>query len=650
MKTLQALVCVSIMLAGSYSHAATTFIDGDDGNGNAPVFFHPLVVGDFEDGDGDTVALRQGWNPVRMANLESFGGALTNRNGGGFGTNPDGEGDNYIRLDTDNVNALPAVPDSFVVGELPGQYNVFQFDLRYDQFPPEDPNNPGSGLIEPRLRGRHFMQGGVTHGVNYLSNSQLQAMKDANDTSFHTYTIIRDFNDAPWGAIEDILRVDPIDGISRFDPVGTSAVLGSKFTIDNIILARTTPTEAFPAITPVQPNIIRNGDLSQVSNVVLSGDNNGAFDINGGNGNYGPFRGSSGDVDHWTPYNNNPNGIVEAVNGPDGTGLNLLNLAGDRQGSFYLDTHYSVDNQRFSLNSAGGYLNGLTQADILNGVTIEPGTSNYEFSIDVGYLNRFSNPDSTLTVALTIGPNETDANSAGAITVFESTLDLIVAGEQTVTLDGDALLTAQNSGQPVNLIVQSLADTPINNFPGGTPVPDDHVDGDVFTQTHLDNISLIRTFAIPTGDVNKDGLVTQADVALAQLYHDGNGGETAEKRQNDLFNAPSAPFEAEILASLNLTDFDLVAPFNFFDQADVDAIAALVTTGPGDFDGDGNVDGRTDFLGWQRTDPSQIPTWEANYGTTAASAANAAVPEPTSFMLTGLALSAGVVCGRRRSK
>ena len=53
-----------------------------------------------------------------------------------------------------------------------------------------------------------------------------------------------------YGQVQDILRVDPVDGISRFDPVGASAVLGSKFTIDNIILARTTATEAFPAIEP----------------------------------------------------------------------------------------------------------------------------------------------------------------------------------------------------------------------------------------------------------------------------------------------------------------------------------------------------------------------------------------------------------------
>lgn len=633
---------VSCAILSCSAHGANVFVDGDDGMGNAPAVFNAIDAGSFDTGDGGTAALRQGWNGVRLNGLEVVAGQLTNRNTGGFGTDPV-QGDNYIRLDTDNVNARPDVPDEFVVGYLPGQYNVFQFDLAFDQLPPEDPAQPSSGLIHPSLRARAFLQGSTTYGVNYLTNSQLQALKDANDTSFHTYTIEYETEDSVWGAVQDILRIDPLDGLNS---TFVNEVLGTKFTIDNIVLARTTTTQAFPAIQPVKPNLIRNGDLSDTSNVVLSGDNNGAFDINGGNGNYGPFRGSSGDVDHWTPYNNNPNGIVEAVNGPDGTALNLLNLAGDRQGSFYLDTHYSVNTERFSLNSAGGYLNGLTQTDILNGVTLDA-TATYDFSFDVDYLDRFSNPDSTLTVALTIGSNETDANSAGAIPVFESTLDLIIAGEQTVSISGAALKAAQDSGQPVNLIVQSLADTPINNFPGGTPVPDDHVDSDVFTQVQLDNFSLVRNFTIPTGDVNKDGAVTQADVALAQDYLAGNGGETAEKRQNDLLALPTAPLASEVLASLNLTDFDLTGN-NFFDQADVDAISALVTTGPGDFDGDGDVDG-ADFLGWQRTDPSQIAVWQSNYGTMSSVAANGAVPEPTSIVLAGLALSAIGISVRRHN-
>lgn len=613
MRFLQALVCAGVVLAAGISQAATSFTDGFDSNNNpAPTLNDPLVIGDFDDGT------TQGWAGVRMPAVEAVGGVLTNINTDGLGS--DGNGDSWVWLNTGS-NPL------FTVGELPGQYDIVQFDIRIDTLPPQP--------ADSRIRGRHFLQGGsVTNGVTYAASQSYPT-----DSNWRTYTVVRDFNDSAWNVAMNRVRIDIVDGVPNAEP---APVLGTKFSVDNVILGRTTATEAFPAIEPLQTNIVRNGDLSQVSNLVL-GSNPAAADINGGNGNFGPFRGSSVDVDEWTPYNNNPNMIVEAVNGPDGTGLNLLNLAGDTQGSFYLDTHYSVTGEQFSLNSAGGYKNGLIQTDVLNGVAIDAGAT-YELGFDLAFNDRPANSSSDFTVALTVGANSTDTNTAVAGSLFADNLGNITAGErQTVSISGAALLAAQSSGE-VNLIVESQANTSIVNFPG-TPVADNHRDTAVFTQVQVDNFSLVKEFVQITGDVNKDGLVTQADVTLAQLYHDGNGGETAEKRQNDLFNAPSAPFEAEILASLNLTDFDLVAPFDFFDQADVDAIAALVTSVPGDFDDDGDVDG-ADFLGWQRTDPSQIPTWQGNYGVGALSSV-AAVPEPASLVMFGVALVA-VAAGRRR--
>lgn len=626
MRFLQALTCIGILLAVNSSQAATSYTDGFDSDGNpVPTFFHQLVIGDFNV-DGDD----QGWDAVRMPAVEAVGGVLTNVNTDGLGS--DGNADGWVWLRTPN-STVSGVPESFKVGELPGQYDVVQFDIRFDQLPPQP--------LDSAIRGRSFLQGvgnSFTHGVTYAPNSSFPA-----DNDWHTYTIIRDFNDGAWEGDADRVRIDIVDGLSQGGLPGNLPLLqGTKFSVDNVILGRTTATAAFPAITQTLPNIIRNGDLSDVSNVVLSGDNDGAFDINGGNGNYGPFRGSSGDVDHWTPFNNNPNSIVEAV--ADGGALDLLGTSGV-QGSFYLDTHWSTGGEQFSLNSAGGYLNGLTQTDILNGVAIDE-TANYEFAFDINFNDRPSNPNSNFKVALTLGANETDANSAGSISIFDDQLSNITAGErQVLSISGATLKAAQDSGDPVNLIIQSQANTSIVNFPG-TPVPDNHVDSAVFTQVQVDNLSLVRMFNIPTGDVNKDGVVTQADVSLAQLYLDGNGGETAEQRQNDLANAPSAPFASDILASLNLADFDLTGN-DFFDAADVAEIAALVTSGPGDFDGDGDVDG-ADFLGWQRLDPSQIPTWESNYGVGALTAATA-VPEPTTLVLAGLlAVTAASASGRHR--
>jgi hypothetical protein len=74
---------------------------------------------------------------------------------------------------------------------------------------------------------------------------------------------------------------------------------------------------------------------------------------------------------------------------------------------------------------------------------------------------------------------------------------------------------------------------------------------------------------------------------------------------------------------------------------------ALVTEvgTPGDFDGDGDVDGR-DFLVWQRGygteyDSDDLADWQTYYGSTGPLSARVAVPEPTAFLLLSLALLAG---------
>jgi hypothetical protein len=81
---------------------------------------------------------------------------------------------------------------------------------------------------------------------------------------------------------------------------------------------------------------------------------------------------------------------------------------------------------------------------------------------------------------------------------------------------------------------------------------------------------------------------------------------------------------------------------------DADLFRYSISDLPGDFDGDGVVDG-FDFLQWQRgesPDPlsqSDLAIWEANYGTVAsliAATASTAVPEPT----TGVMVLLGICC------
>lgn len=82
-------------------------------------------------------------------------------------------------------------------------------------------------------------------------------------------------------------------------------------------------------------------------------------------------------------------------------------------------------------------------------------------------------------------------------------------------------------------------------------------------------------------------------------------------------------------------------PFSFdFSEDDFLSSAATltltVTTNiPGDFNGDGGVDG-SDFLVWQRTNrsASELALWKVNYGTTpGAFSVSIAVPEPSTLML-----------------
>ena len=79
---------------------------------------------------------------------------------------------------------------------------------------------------------------------------------------------------------------------------------------------------------------------------------------------------------------------------------------------------------------------------------------------------------------------------------------------------------------------------------------------------------------------------------------------------------------------------------------------SAVSRADGDFDNDGDVDGR-DFLKWQRGgSPSPLSAgdladWRANYGA-GSLAAVAAVPEPAGLVLFAMAMCIGGVRRQRR--
>lgn len=87
----------------------------------------------------------------------------------------------------------------------------------------------------------------------------------------------------------------------------------------------------------------------------------------------------------------------------------------------------------------------------------------------------------------------------------------------------------------------------------------------------------------------------------------------------------------------------------YWDASDlyVTGVIRVIAGIPGDFDADGDVDGR-DFLIWQRggspkaLSEGDLADWQANYGLSTQPAASTAVPEPSALALAyiGLALAA----------
>ena len=80
----------------------------------------------------------------------------------------------------------------------------------------------------------------------------------------------------------------------------------------------------------------------------------------------------------------------------------------------------------------------------------------------------------------------------------------------------------------------------------------------------------------------------------------------------------------------------------------VDGVISVIAAGSADKDNDGDVDG-ADFLIIQRTNPAEIPLWESQYGTNVGPLGSLElVPEPSAFLLFGLALASSGAIVRRR--
>jgi hypothetical protein len=209
----------------------------------------------------------------------------------------------------------------------------------------------------------------------------------------------------------------------------------------------------------------------------------------------------------------------------------------------------------------------MKQENILNSVTIDAGKT-YTFSANAVY-NLGNETISPFTVALTDGSGAAVIDSANTIAGSQLTGDW--NGVQSVQLSGADLLAA---GQ-VNVIFDLVNSTDIPGFPGGDPDP---LDLSLVAQVRVFSVLLGETFIQQPGDMNKDGVVNQADVDLANSYLDGSidgplGDDAATAQANLVTGGMTGP---EALAALNLTQFD-IDENGTFDAADVTALQALLS-------------------------------------------------------------------------
>jgi hypothetical protein len=99
---------------------------------------------------------------------------------------------------------------------------------------------------------------------------------------------------------------------------------------------------------------------------------------------------------------------------------------------------------------------------------------------------------------------------------------------------------------------------------------------------------------------------------------------------------------------------ELVYRLNFGSSSGIFKSSIAPVSTPGDFNGDGTVDGR-DFLAWQRGDSptplsaGDLANWQTNYDAGPLVAANVAVPEPTTLILLTLVTIGGWVSRCTRS-
>ncbi len=190
--------------------------------------------------------------------------------------------------------------------------------------------------------------------------------------------------------------------------------------------------------------------------------------------------------------------------------------------------------------------------------------------------------------------------------------------------------------------------------PGFDPIPET-----ITAKFLLDDVVLggspIGLDQVLSFELNTPGLSpTVADLDHFQLALDGSGTPTSLNWGGSVDSGGLEPkliiLNNNFALTISGTDPQTEEEFSYFYGESVNSFEP-VAQAPGDFDNDGDVDGR-DFLAWQRgesPDPlsaGDLADWQLNYGTSGLSAIS--VPEPCCLCI---ATFAGLfLCGSRYRK
>ncbi len=178
----------------------------------------------------------------------------------------------------------------------------------------------------------------------------------------------------------------------------------------------------------------------------------------------------------------------------------------------------------------------------------------------------------------------------------------------------------------------------------------DQGDGDGSTSSFLPKGEDYEINFVGPGSIIVDtgGIVVYVQDDLGVWDQPADGTLATRSTYEDLWNA--GILKADGLSGLDGEAFgDYFTVMGSLGAVDYTLISKVGVVGlPGDFDGDGDVDGN-DFIYWQLNDGSaaNLAIWQGNFGATGAVASVGAVPEPASLMLV-LMGSLALLTTRRR--